>query len=108
MNVCLKDCFLSVNFFCSSKKICSEGVTCPCVTVSRDFKMVIELMNLEVELSLSLHFFFISCLRYMHVFYRKVAFCINQVEEIIKYPVGKNKSREFLTCYNVQKFLISR
>ena len=58
MNVCLKDCFLSVNFFCSSKKICSEGVTCPCVTVSRDFKMVIELMNLEVELSLSLHFFF--------------------------------------------------
>ena len=35
MNVCLKDCFLSVNFFCSSKKICSEGVTCPCVTVSR-------------------------------------------------------------------------
>ena len=34
MNVCLKDCFLSVNFFCSSKKICSEGITCPCVTVA--------------------------------------------------------------------------
>ena len=34
MNVCLKDCFLSVNFFCSSKKTCSEGVTCPCITVA--------------------------------------------------------------------------
>ena len=34
MNICLKDCLLSDNFFFSSKKICSEGVTCPCVTVA--------------------------------------------------------------------------
>ena len=33
MNVCLKDCFLFDNFFCSSKKICSEGSACWCVNV---------------------------------------------------------------------------
>ena len=37
MNVCLKDCFLFDNFFCSSKKICSEGSACRCVNVWCDF-----------------------------------------------------------------------